>query len=268
MNASAPALLFKWEAPRRRSLALIGFLGASFVAHVFGFYFFQVVYPTTVSLTPAPQRVNFISAKSEEGAALLRWIEAEDPALASTTRRPAEAKRYLLGKIQHVPSYSESEPMLKEAPPLTVDLRVPSARSPGPVPLRQPAKPAAIGPVPTRVAFSVEVQSLGQATFVPSNFKASTRELPQNARFQIAVDPRGAIVYCFPLDSSGDTALDEQARQHLVLCRFPARAVPSRVEGPYRSTSNAENLVWGIATIEWGNDVATASNVKPSPSAP
>ena len=257
MNASAPALLFRWEAPRRRSRALIAFLGASFVAHVFGFYFFQVVYPTTVSLTPAPRRVNFISAKSEEGAALLRWIEAEDPALASTTRRPAEAKRYLLGKIEHVPSYSESEPMLKEAPPLTVDLRVPSARPPGPVPLRQPAKPAAIGPVPTRVAFSVEIQSLGQATFAPSKFKASTKDPPQNARFRIAVDPRGAIVYCFPLESSGDTGLDEQARQHLVLCRFPNR-----------STSDAENLVWGIATIEWGNDVAAAANVQPSPSAP
>ena len=266
MNApAASALLFRWEGPRRRNLALIGFLAVSFAAHVFGFYLFQVVYPATVSLTPVPQRVSFISAKSEEGAALLRWIDAEDPALASTTRRPAEAKRYLLGKIQHTPSYSESEPILRKPPPLTVDLRVPSAQPPAAVPLRQSTKPAAIGSVPTNVAFSGDLQSLGQPKFVPTNFKMSGKEPPQNARFRIAVDSNGAVVHCFPLVSSGDAALDEQARQHLALCRSSANAVPSKVEG---STANGESLVWGVATIEWGNDVAVAPNAKPSPSAP
>ena len=266
MNTSATsALLFRWEGPRRRSLALIGFLALSFAAHVFGLYLFQVVYPATVALTPAPHRVSFISAKSEEGAALLRWIDAEDPALASTTRRPAEAKRYLLGKIQHTPSYSESEPMLRQPPPLTVDLRVPSAQPPAAVPLQRSAKPATIGPVPTNVTFSGDVQSFGPPKFVPTNFKLSGKELPQNARFRIAVDSNGAVVYSFPVVSSGDAALDEQAREHLALCRFPAKPVSSKVEG---SISNGESLSWGIATIEWGNDVAVAPNAKPSPSAP
>src|SRR5436853_7376392 len=102
MNASTTApLLFNWAAPRRRNLALIGFLIASLVAHVAGFYLFQIVYPPTVSLTPAPQRVNLISANSEQGATLLRWVDAEDPALASTTRRPPGAKLNLLGKAKH-----------------------------------------------------------------------------------------------------------------------------------------------------------------------
>ena len=266
MNASAaPALLFSWEGPRRRNLALIGFLALSFAAHVFGLYLFQVVYPATVSLTPAPHRVSFISAKSEEGAALLRWIDAEDPALASTTRRPAEAKRYLLGKIQHTPSYAESEPVLRRPPPLTVDLRVPSAQPPAAVPLRRSTKPAAIGPVPTNITVSGDLQSLGQPKFLPTNFKLSGKESPQNARFRIAVDSNGVVVHCFLLVSSQDAALDEQARQHLALCRFSARPVSSKVEG---STSSGKSLVWGIATIDWGNDVAIAPNAKPSPSAP
>src|SRR5207253_4556324 len=134
-------LLFNWGPPRRRSFALISFLIASLAAHAAGFYIFQVVYPPTVSLTPAPQRVNLISAKSEEGARLLRWVDAEDPALASTTRRPSDARRYLLGKVEHVPSYFASEPVLKEAPPLTVDLRVPSAEPPGPVPAPAQVRP-------------------------------------------------------------------------------------------------------------------------------
>jgi hypothetical protein len=258
MNTSTAAspLLFSWAGPRRRSRALIGFLIASFFAHVGCFYLFQIVYPPTVSLTPAPQRVNLISANSDEGATLLRWVDAEDPALASTTRRPSDARRYLLGKIEHVPSYSSIEPMLQAAPPLNVDLRIPSAQPIGPVPIFATSSQKPLGPVPTRVIFSRELEPLGQPNFVPTNFKASGKEPPQNGQFRIAVDSRGVVRYCFPLNSSGDTALDDQARQHLVLCRFTGR-----------STSSDDALVWGIATMEWGNDVA-APNAKPTPSAP
>jgi hypothetical protein len=256
MTATTSSLLFNWDVPRRRNLTLIGFLVASFTAHLASFYLFQVVYPPTVSLTPAPQRVNFVTGKSEEGATLFRWLDAEDPALASTTRRPPEAKRNLLGKVQHIPSYTANEPALKEPPPLTVDLRIPTAQPPGPVPMRHPPKPTPLGTVPTNVAFSNELDRLGQPTFVPTTFKASTDEPPQNAEFRVAVNRQGAVVYCFGVTSSGDPALDEQARQYLALCRFSGRSTP-----------NEDSLVWGIATIEWGNDVATSS-AKPSPSAP
>src|SRR5205807_5009223 len=134
-NASSVApLLFNWNAPRRRNLAISGFLVASFVAHAACFYLFQIVYPPTVSLAPAPQRVNLISANSDEGATLLRWLDAEDPALASTTRRPSDAKRHLLGQVQHVPSYPAIEPTLQPAPPLPVDLRaaIPQPTAPDP----------------------------------------------------------------------------------------------------------------------------------------
>ena len=164
MNASTTAtLLFNWEAPRGRNLAITGFLIASLAAHAAGFYLFQVVYPPTVSLTPPPQRVNLISANSEQGATLLRWIDAEDPALASTTRKPPDARRYLLGKVQHIPSYFAREPTLQEAPPLTVNLRVPSAQPPGPVPAPLRARPGPIGVAPTRVIFSSELDRLGRA---------------------------------------------------------------------------------------------------------
>lgn len=265
MNASTTgALLFNWDAPRRRNFAITGFLIASLAAHATGFYLFQVVYPPTVSLTPAPQRINLISPNSDQGATLLRWIDAEDPALISTTRRAPEARRYLFGKIQHVPSYFAREPGLKEPPPLLVDLRVPSVQPPGPVPaaFRASAKP--MGVAPTKVSFSNEFSGLGQPKFVPINFKASTPEPPQDVQFRIAVDAQGAVRYCFSLSSSGEAALDEQARQHLAACRFPARFVSSGAEG---STSVGGSLIWGIATIEWGNDLAQ-SGAKPAPNAP
>jgi hypothetical protein len=257
MNASTTGpLLFNWDAPRRRNVAITGFLVASFAAHAAGFYLFQVVYPPTISLTPAPQRVNLISPNTEQGATLLRWIDAEDPALVSTTRRPSDARRHLLGKVEHIPSYFASEPALKGAPPLAVNLRIPSAQTPGPVSASARAQASPIGVIPTKVTFLDGFDRVGQPKFVPAKFRASTHEPPQNAQFRIAVDRQGGVVYCFSLTSSGDAALDEQAREHLALCRFPIR-----------STSDGDSLVWGTATIEWGNDVA-AVNAKSTAGAP
>jgi hypothetical protein len=257
MNPATTApLLFNWGPPRRRSRALIAFLIASLGAHAAGFYLFQVVYPPTVSLTPPPQRVNLIDANTERGAALLQWLDAEDPALVSTTRKPSDARRYLLGKIQHVPSYFASEPTLKVVPPLDVDLRLPSAQPPAPVPAAARARISPMGAAPTKVTFSNEFDLLGQPKFVPANFKASSHEPPQNAQFRIAVDSQGAVRYCFIWNSSGDAALDEQARAYLALCRFPER-----------STSTNESLVWGVATIEWGNGLASLDS-KTKSSAP
>jgi hypothetical protein len=252
---TATPLLFNWGPPRRRNLAIIGFLAASFAAHAGCFYLFQIVYPPTVSLIPPPQRVNLIAANSEQAVTLLRWLDAEDPALVSTTRRPPYMRRYEIGKVEHTPSYFAREPALKEAPPPVVDLRIPSAQAPGPVPVSARVSTKPIGTSSTTVTFSNELNRLGQAKLGQVSFHPSTNEPPQNAQFRIGVDAQGAVVYCFNLASSGDAALDEQARTYLALCRFPAR-----------STANGNALVWGIATIEWGNDVA--AKAKPTPSAP
>ena len=242
MNASITApLLFNWDAPRQRNLAITGFLIVSFAAHAAGFYLFQIVYPSTVSLTPAPKRVNLIGANSEQAVTLLRWLDAEDPALVSTTRRPPYMRRREIGKVEHIPSYSASEPALKEAPPLTVDLRIPSAQPPGPVPITRSPVASPVGLQLTRVVFSGELQQLGAPKFVPANFKTSTSEPPQNAQFRIAVDPKGAVVYCFPLASSGDgheahgrlrchpwESIRIDARERLVRHRDGRRRLPRR----------------------------------------
>jgi hypothetical protein len=257
MNAPATSpLIFNWSGPRGRNLAIAGFIAASFALHLVSFYLFQVVYPPTVSLLPSPQRVNLLTATSEQTATLLRWIDAEDPALISATRRPPHAQRHEIGRVEHVPSYFAVEPALKEPPPLTVDLRLPSVAAPGPVPMqtRGPVVPPKISP--TQVTFSNELRELGSPNFANANFKASLLEPPQSARFRVAVDGGGAVRYCFILNSSGDPALDKQAREHLALCRFAARPI-----------ANSEALVWGIATIEWGNDVVQP-NSKSTPIAP
>jgi hypothetical protein len=252
-TASAP-LLFRWEAPRHRKLAIAGFLAASTLAHAACFYVFQIIYPPAIGLLPAPARLTLITPSSEEGRTLLRWIEAEDPALASSTQRSPETKSYALPNIQHVPSYLGHEPALKQAPPLIVDLRIPSAQPPGAAPIARPKFSPATQIAPTTVSFSKEMESFGTPNLPSIKFAASTNEPPERVRFRVGISASGNIRYCFPLNSSGDRALDEQAREYLALCRFPARSTLSVVASA-KAESNNDSLIWGIATIEWGNDL-------------
>jgi hypothetical protein len=240
MTAAAETnLLFNWGPPRPRALALILFISISLLLHALCFYVFQVVYSPSVALVPPPARVNLISDKTEDGRAFLRWIDAEDPALSATTLRARERD---LPRLEHVPSYKTARAALKPLPPLVVDLTPPSAFPPGPAPTTERAAPARVAPVATSVEFSEEIAARGAAKFPATKFEATTNEQAQNVRFRIAVNARGEVQYAFPVNSSGDAALDTQARQHIAQTRFP--------------NSPNEALTWGIATVEFGGDVA------------
>jgi hypothetical protein len=255
-ETAEPALLFNWSEPRPRQWTVLGFIGGSLLLHALCFYVFQIVYHPTLVLLPPPARVGLITSSSEEGRTLLRWAEAEDPALASATMRPPDSRARALPKLQHIPSYVSEEPHLQEPPPLMVDLRPPSAQPPGPVP-RQPRQILAnTATAPTSMVFSEELAALGPAELPSTKFSATSNEQPESIRFRVAAGPKGEIRFCFPLNSSGDAALDEQARRYLALARFPAR-----------STIDNAQLVWGIATVQWGNDLAPPP-VKPTTTSP
>jgi hypothetical protein len=244
-------LVFTWEEPRRRRLALTGFLVGSIVLHALCFYAFQIIYPPAVALLPPPGRVTVIAPNTEEGRGLLRWLEAEDPALASTTQLPADGKSLAMPTIQHAPSYLMRQPALKEMPPAPADPPIPSARPPAPVePFRAPIQTVA-GIVPTIVRLSPELETLGTMHPPKMKFRTSGHESPRAAQFRVAVDENGAVRYCFLENSSGAAALDEQARKYLALSRFsPIENRESRIENSF---------VWGTAMVEWGNDIVAPS---------
>jgi len=254
-------LLFNWGPPRPRSLSIIGFIAASAILHALGFYLFQIVYPANVALLPPPARVALIAPNSEESLTLLRWVDAEDPALASATLRPSEARlRAALPKVQHIPSYVAEEPKLKQMPPIVPDTRGPSSQPPGPVPMARRQAGGRIVHAPTRILFSEDFADLGEVHLASPHFAALSQEAPQSVRFRIGVNRTGEIRYSFPTNSSGDPSLDEQARRHLLLARFSgaSRAAP----GPDQS------LIWGIATFEWGNDIAHPPAASPDETTP
>lgn len=241
-------LLFNWDSPQYQRAAFLAFLAVSLLAHAVCFYVFQVVYPPAITLLPPPARVALITPGSEEGRTLLRWIDAEDPALAFTTHRAPEAGLRALPKVDHVPSYHAMQPTLKGLPPLEVDTHAPDPQPPAALPRirKKIASPAA--PILTSVWFSSELDRLGPATFPELKFVSSNRETPEAIRFRVGVNGSGQIRYCFPINSSGDPSLDEQARLYLTRTRFS--------QDGRGGTNREAPLIWGIATIEWGTDIA------------
>jgi hypothetical protein len=110
------------------------------------------------------------------------------------------------------------------------------------------------------IRFTRELDSVISPQTPELKFNSSGRESPEPARFLIAVNDQGEVRHCFLQNSSGDTALDEQARKYLAASRFPAlRNSPS---------SSSTALFWGGATVEWGNDITPSPGASPTPSAP
>jgi hypothetical protein len=243
------SLLFRWERPRPRRVAIAGFLLASVGLHALCFYLFQVVYPSAISLLPPPAQVSVIAPTSTEARTFLNWLNAEDPALASQTQRPADARAFQVPKLAHVPSYIGVPPKLKELTPRQFVPIVPSAMPPAPVPVAPTASPAPPLLAPTTLVFSGALSD-GPVSHPDLRFRASLHEAPQSARFRVAVDSLGVVRYSFLEQSSGNAALDEQARHYLVLCRFPS--------GKGRTPDYG--LSWATANFEFGTDLELTPN--------
>ncbi len=107
-----------------------------------------------ISLLPPPAQVSVIAPTPPEARTFLNWLEAEDPALASQTQRPADARAFQFPKLAHIPSYLAVPPKLKELPPATQRSHAaPSAMPPAPVPIASAANPAPPLTAPTDLAF-------------------------------------------------------------------------------------------------------------------
>jgi hypothetical protein len=146
------------------------------------------------------------------------------------------------------------EPTLENIPPLERDLRIPSSQPPGAVRFLHQKTSPPVSVVKTSVSFSNQLKPFGAPLLPRASFVASNEEMPETIRFRVAVSKLGEVRYCFPISSSGDSALDEQARLYVTRCRFP------------QNTANAGKadsfLAWGIATIVWGNDIARPQSAR------
>jgi TonB family protein len=144
--------------------------------------------------------------------------------------------------------------VLEPAVPPLLPPPLPPPLPPAPAPAPQQATAAPLPIVATRVLFSGDIAERSPAapTFSPPT--RSSAATPEAARFRIALDETGVVRYCFLARSSGDGALDEEARTALLRARFLPDA--------------AHDLTWGTATIEWGDDIAAAPSAPEQQRAP
>jgi hypothetical protein len=239
---------FPAYAERPFSWVLLGFIGLSLIAHALAFLVFQVVYPQRVTIPPPSVQVALLNPDTPEQQAILRWVDAEDPALAATG---AVAVPPSLFEVPYKPSYAASRtpprnlPLPTERPepppsPLNLPLRLPEA---------SPATPAAPAPVEQVPATSAEFGGLlaSRGFHAAAELRVEASMPLEPATFLIAVNAAGEVQNVFRQQSSGDDAADQAAADYLAHGAFAPRT--------------GEAVTWGLATILWGREIYPRAGV-------
>ncbi len=238
---SDPDLTFVWPVKKGFPFVLFVCVAGSLFAHAATFFLFQVVYPQRVTIPQPSPHVSLLTPSTPENIALLRWIEAEDPALIAGDNSVSPPA---LAKVQYRPSFATPRTAPLGAPAeKPIEVRFPPAVDQ----LTVPGPPVSVAPVSRTPAQA--------STFTRFSGLLSARPLIENpplvSRRQtvgpiiptvllVGVSAEGDIRYQFLQQSSGDSAFDEIASAHLQRLRFaPAEVV----------------MTWAHATIAWGAEV-------------
>ena len=193
-----------------------------------------------MTLPPPTPLVTLLNPGTPEQDALLRWVDAEDPALVANTEG-AEPPGLL--QFNYRPSYSSlrtpprtlpPEPERPEPPPSPIQI------TPGLETMKAGGEPAPRrASIPTRVICTGNLK--GRELAAPGA-PAYVSAVPlQPARFLVGLDPRGQAQFVYLQDSSGEPAADAAAEA------FLARAQFSHVD-------EETGITWGFAEILWGDE--------------
>lgn len=245
MKADADsALSFDWPRRERFPYILFGCVFLSLAAHVGSFFIFQIVYPQRVTIPPPAPQVALLTPSSPENIALLRWIDAEDPALVAGARSVVPEG---LLDLTYKPSYqtvrtqprgSTEEPIVVRFPAARDSLGVIESALPRPAPT-----PAAIASASTSVRFA---GGLAQRPLQkPASFPLKSRvPVPvEPLRALIGVTAQGAVDFAFLQSSSGNQPLDGEVLAQLRHLRFITAESP---------------ITWGFAIVSLGPEVIAA----------
>src|ERR1700759_4658078 len=107
MSLPDARLIFDWQ-KGRWDYRLPVLIGISFLGHIFCFYLFHVVYPTTTSLLPPSAQITVLNPNSSHDRRMIDWIEVNDPATLSAPRTDPN----LVAKLtpRYKPSFSSLTP--------------------------------------------------------------------------------------------------------------------------------------------------------------
>ena len=252
--AAAHRLKFHWPQRPRISLALMGFLFLSLLAHGLAFYILQVVDPPAVVIPPPPVQVSLLTDSTPENQALLQWIDAEDPAAIANTHEIVPGSLYDLPyersttEIHATPKSPEEKEAAVPFPPAEETMAViDSSRE------STPAPAAEMLPLPTELRFSGELAGRKIIKQQPLKFSipAPAAGGRESTSFMVGVGPDGKVLYTFYMGIEMDDtskAIDRQAEDCL---------------GKIEFSRQAGGIAWGMATYYWGNDSYQSGPAKP-----
>jgi hypothetical protein len=235
MNPPETRFIFEWG-KTRWDYRLPVLIAISFFGHVFCFYLFHVVYPTTTSLLPPSAQITVLDPNSPRDKSMLEWIEVNDPAKVSAPRFDSGLVFKLAPRYK--PSYSILAPELKpsdasDAPPRGIP-SIFSAETLIPMRTRLPASDS-----PKAFSSRLDIAStLQQRPLVSSPGLPVASTLAEPTSFFIGVDPAGEVDFVFLRTSSGSSSLDETAEAFIRSLHFRS--------GPDRG--------WGVVTLHWGGN--------------
>jgi hypothetical protein len=252
------SLTFSWEQVRRIPLVLPALVLVSALGHFGAFFLFQVVYPPQASINAPHPSLTLADPRRPDHQALLRWIDAEDPAPASTGVSSITDR---LLDLPYRPSYATMRTMPLPVPEPPPTILFPPARDPLAIIRSVEAKATPAPPPspvkPTRVVFSPEFAGRVPRSLPPLTMTTRVSKAVDAAEFLIGVSDRGEVRFIFLQRASADVdeaaALDAEAADRLMRVKLDP--------GP-------AELTWGRARIEWGPDIyAEPGAAKKTPTA-
>jgi TonB family protein len=233
MNQPETRFIFDWG-KRHWDYRLPVLIAISFFLHIFCFYVFRVVYPTTTSLLPPSAQVTVLDPNRPQDKSLLDWVVMNDPANVSAPKFNSQVIAQVVPRYK--PIYSTLAVQLRRSDSTKPqEPAIPSLFSAETLlPMRtQPEQEPAPKTFPTRLEIASTLQSRAPAAF--PNLPSSSALLEPTALF-IGVSPKGETDYVFLTQSSGNGPLDQKAEDFIRTVRF--RPSPSRN--------------WGVVTLHWG----------------
>ncbi len=236
----ASPLIFEWERPARFRSKFLLLILLSALVHAATFFLFQIAYPPRVTIPPPAPEISLLLPTTPENRALLRRIEAEDPALVAAASSIVPPHLF---EQKYFATYDTVRTQPRTVAAETLVLRSPPAKDPLAI-IRSVAQPAQFAsvpppPVPTRVTFSRSLAARAPAEFSAWAFQTRAIKPIEPATFLIGVTDRGETRFIFPQQSSGEAAMDAQAAAQLTHFDFQHADEP---------------IAWGLATITWGDD--------------
>ena len=247
-SAAAPEphkLKFHWPSPIPHiSLVLVGFLFLSVAIHGLAFYILQVVDPPVGVIPPPPAEVSLLTGATPENQALLRWIDAEDPAAFANPHEIVPGNLYDLqyerssAEAPATPKSPEEQEAGVSFPPAVETMPAADSGQNAPTPVAS----TEAGSLPTELRFSGELAGRKIVKRPPLQFSMPGAANREPTCFMVGVGPDGKVLYTFLMGVEMDDnvrAMDRQAEECLQDLEF---------------SRERDGVAWGMATFYWGND--------------